>query len=219
MVFNLFSRALAGVPRASTTNGTNVNRRGVVVITTAQLHSTKPELRSCAGSNPACNMLEIRNGEDLWQWSWLEIKLNAFHRSTIHENNSSSSFSYSTLSLVPWPDPSIYTVIPYSVVNYFAFMVFFINGNHTRPSCCYKMVCLYSEITRTLLESFSVTTSGWCSYHFSLTWVPFAPEIFQQIRLSSVFGKFTYNVVNCLISPTAHSAFRFLWWFASLSFN
>ena len=27
-------------------------RRGVVVITTAQLHSTKPELRFCAGSNP-----------------------------------------------------------------------------------------------------------------------------------------------------------------------
>ena len=28
-------------------------RRGVVVITTAQLHSTKPELRFCANSNPA----------------------------------------------------------------------------------------------------------------------------------------------------------------------
>ena len=38
---------------------------GVVVITTAQLHSTKPELRFCAGSNPACGASEIRNGEDL----------------------------------------------------------------------------------------------------------------------------------------------------------
>ena len=28
-------------------------RRGVVVITTTQLHSTKPELSFCAGSNPA----------------------------------------------------------------------------------------------------------------------------------------------------------------------
>ena len=28
-------------------------RRGVVAITAAQLHSTKPELRFCAGSNPA----------------------------------------------------------------------------------------------------------------------------------------------------------------------
>ena len=26
---------------------------------------------------------EIRDGEDLWQWSWLEIRLNAFHQSTI----------------------------------------------------------------------------------------------------------------------------------------
>ena len=40
-------------------------RHGVVVITTAQLHSTKPELRFCAGSNPACGVSEIRDGEDL----------------------------------------------------------------------------------------------------------------------------------------------------------
>ena len=40
-------------------------RRGVVVITTAQLHSTKPELRFCAGSNPARGVSEIRVGEDL----------------------------------------------------------------------------------------------------------------------------------------------------------
>ena len=58
-------------------------RRGVVVITTAQLHSTKPELRFCAGSNPARGVSEIRDGEDLWQWSRLEIRLNAFRRSTM----------------------------------------------------------------------------------------------------------------------------------------
>ena len=40
-------------------------RRGVVVITTAQLHSTKPGLKFCAGSNPACGVSEIRDGEDL----------------------------------------------------------------------------------------------------------------------------------------------------------
>ena len=40
-------------------------RRGVVVITTAQLHSTKPELRFCADSNPARGVSEIRDGEDL----------------------------------------------------------------------------------------------------------------------------------------------------------
>ena len=39
--------------------------RGVVVITTAQLHSTKAELRFCAGSNPARGVSEIRDGEDL----------------------------------------------------------------------------------------------------------------------------------------------------------
>ena len=39
---------------------------GAVVITTAQLHSTKPELKFCAGSNPACRVSDINNGEDLW---------------------------------------------------------------------------------------------------------------------------------------------------------
>ena len=37
---------------------------GVVVITTAQLHSTKTELRFCTGSNPARDVSEIRRGED-----------------------------------------------------------------------------------------------------------------------------------------------------------
>ena len=57
--------------------------RGVVVITTAQLHSTKTGLGFCAGSNPGRGVFEIHDGWDLWQWSWLEIMLNAFLRSTI----------------------------------------------------------------------------------------------------------------------------------------
>ena len=40
-------------------------RRGVVVITTTQFHSTKPELRFCSGSKPACGVSEIRDVEDL----------------------------------------------------------------------------------------------------------------------------------------------------------
>ena len=35
------------------------------VITTVKLHSTKPEIRFCAGSNPARGMSEIRDGENL----------------------------------------------------------------------------------------------------------------------------------------------------------
>ena len=46
---------------------------GVVVITTTQLHSTEPELRFYAGSNPARGLLEICDGKDLRQWSLLEI--------------------------------------------------------------------------------------------------------------------------------------------------
>ena len=42
-----------------------MRRRGVVVIATAQLHSTNPDLKFYAGSNPACGVPEIRDGEDL----------------------------------------------------------------------------------------------------------------------------------------------------------
>ena len=51
---------------------------GAVVITTAQLHSTKPELRFCAGSNPACDMSAICDVEDHGQWFWLEIRINTY---------------------------------------------------------------------------------------------------------------------------------------------
>ena len=34
----------------------NIRTHGVVVITTAQVHSTKLELRFCVGSNPACGV-------------------------------------------------------------------------------------------------------------------------------------------------------------------
>ena len=62
--------------------------RGVVFITTAQLQSTKPKLRFCAGSYSFRSVSEIRDGKDLWQWSLLEIRLNVFRRSTIPQNNS-----------------------------------------------------------------------------------------------------------------------------------
>ena len=48
------------------------------------------------GSNPAPGVSEIRDCEDLWQWTRLEIRLNAFRRSTIPQNNSSSSSSSSS---------------------------------------------------------------------------------------------------------------------------
>ena len=53
-----------------------------MVITTSQLRSAKSNLKFCAGSTTACNMSEICNGENLWQWCQLEIRLHAFHWST-----------------------------------------------------------------------------------------------------------------------------------------
>ena len=50
----------------------------VVVITTAQFHPTKTELRFCIGSSPAWDLSKIQDGEDLWQCFRLNIRLNAF---------------------------------------------------------------------------------------------------------------------------------------------
>ena len=50
-------------------------RRGVVAFTTAQIHS-----------NLARGVSEIREDKDLWQWSRMKIRLNAFRRSTIPQN-------------------------------------------------------------------------------------------------------------------------------------
>ena len=54
-----------------------------VVSTTALFHSTNPELRFCAGSNPANGVSEIRDGEDFWLWSRLKIRLHPFYWSPI----------------------------------------------------------------------------------------------------------------------------------------
>ena len=58
-----------GIPKLTLSRSNKIpsveRRRSVVVITTAKLHSTKPELRFCAGSYPARGVSEIRDGEDL----------------------------------------------------------------------------------------------------------------------------------------------------------
>ena len=89
-------------------------RRGVVVITTAQLHSTKPELRLCAGSNPARGVLEIRDGEDLWQWFRLEIRLNAFRRSTIPQKQFIKSEWYWKILAGTWDLKTISLLTQYA---------------------------------------------------------------------------------------------------------
>ena len=53
----------------------SIKRSGVVITNTAKLHST----------NTMQEVSEIQDGEDLWQWSQLEIRLKAFHRSTISQ--------------------------------------------------------------------------------------------------------------------------------------
>ena len=64
-------------------NGLITWRHDVVVITAAQLHSTKPKLRFYAGQSSAGDVLEIHDGKDHWHFFRLERGLNAVRRSSI----------------------------------------------------------------------------------------------------------------------------------------
>ena len=83
----IFHRKWVIINKNSATDGafSVLWRRYVMVVITVQLHLTKPELRLCAGSNPARSVSEIWDGEVLWQWSRLEIRLNTFRWSTISQ--------------------------------------------------------------------------------------------------------------------------------------
>ena len=73
----------------------------------SQLHSPKPELRFCAGSSAVRRLSDIRDDEDLWQWSRLEIRLSNFRRSTILQNKQKKT-TWSILNRLKKPS---YTVV------------------------------------------------------------------------------------------------------------
>ena len=72
--------------------------RVVVVLATAQFHPTKPELTFSVVSNPLCCVSEIYDGENLWIWSRLEIRLNSLAMNhsakTIHQHHSSHNRNF-----------------------------------------------------------------------------------------------------------------------------
>ena len=58
-------------------------RHGLLVIINEQFHSTKPELRFCAGSNPTRGVSEVSDGENLLHWLRLKMRVYVCRRSTI----------------------------------------------------------------------------------------------------------------------------------------
>ena len=46
-----------------------------------------------------------------------------------------------------------------------------------------------------------MTASGWCSYHFDLTWIPFAQQIFQWIHLPTQSCLLLYSLCASLGHP------------------
>ena len=109
-------------------------------------------------------------------------------------------------------------------------MVFFINENHVRPSFSYKMVFPYCKIpkdfTRVILNDrfWSMLLPFWFnmdsirSTNISVNTSSY-PIMSSFILFLSKFGKFTYNMVICLISPSTHSAYFLHMQCVNLPFN
>ena len=150
---------------------------------------TKPELRFCAGSNPACGVLEMRDDEDLWQWSRLEIRLNTFRWSTIPQKQfiiiiiiitSSSNFWCCHASLVKF-------------IYWYKFHVNIMTGSGIMTIFVYKGLIRNPEIRNTLswdlpnicrlgqvrnikfgtnaFHKKSLNAAKWHSYSFYSCWV------------------------------------------------
>ena len=100
--------------------------------------------RFCASSNPVCGLSEIEN---LWQWSWLEIRLNAFRRSTMPEKihiiiifKFLMWITYSVLPCKLVTSFSNFSILFFQVkmVNHYEVHVFFQDIEHRFP--CYRFL-------------------------------------------------------------------------------
>ena len=144
------------------------------------------------------------------------------------------SLSHFTLSLVSWPDPSVFqsSQLSYHLLlkqsQLFGIRGVFINENHVRPSYSYKIVCLYSKIqkyfTRVILNDcfwltlislwFNMDSIRSTNFPMNTPSDPIKPSFVLSL---SQFWTFTKNVVNCIIDPTTPSAFRLILWLVNLS--
>ena len=80
-----------------------------MVITTTKLHSTKSELRLCAGSNPARGVSEIRDRESV---TMVQMRLNTFRWSTIPQEQLELIFSGYIQRIVKPPMVLIHDILP-----------------------------------------------------------------------------------------------------------
>ena len=71
-----------------------------MVITTAQLHSTKSELRFCAGLKSPRGVSDICDCENLWQWSRLEIR----RKRPSSNNHSAKTIHHHIIMCIMWPN-------------------------------------------------------------------------------------------------------------------
>ena len=78
----------------------NIWRCVVVVYHYCATLFNKTWTQFCAGSSSARSMLEICEGENLWQWLHLETRLNAFHWLTITQ----TQFIIIILIVSCWPE-------------------------------------------------------------------------------------------------------------------
>ena len=125
----------------------------VVVITSAQLYSPRPKFKFYAVLNPARGVLEIRNGENLWQWPLLEVRLNAFCRSTKQQKQVIIIIFIMAVPLVWWkylPQENTVFILKISNIKCFRTLVairwlflWFKQYSHTLASCIFLMINIW----------------------------------------------------------------------------
>ena len=119
----------------------------IIHLTTAQLHSINSELRFCAGSSPARGVSDICDGENLWQWSRLEIR---DKRSSLVNYSAKTSIIIITIIII-----IIITIIIIIFEN-------FTSGNKW-PSCC----CMETHVSARHQMEFNGVVLDWNSYVYA----------------------------------------------------
>ena len=133
-----------------------------------KIHSTKLELRFSAGSNSAREVSEIWDDGDLWQWSRLETRLNAFRRSTIPQKQF-NSIHYSSIKL---RSNFIETTLQ--------------NGcSSVKMLYIFRTDCLKNTSGRLLLELKQLMLCCWATYKFKVLYTTQHPTLKSDLEIMS----------------------------------
>ena len=165
-----------------------------MVITTAQLYSSKPELRFSAGSNQAHGVSEIRDSEDLWQCSRLEIRLNAFRRlampqkpSKVFESIWISKACLLTLGMCQKNSKIQYPIYQISIK---------ILKHHASPNLSFDQIRSFQRICLHLLKKFLMENFIFCAVFLTLKSITQDVARYKNSLITGISFYLRFKVAN-----------------------